>query len=136
MSLWLDSLDMALSNAGKGRNAATRRLRAKIVLAYFAMPVPGSIVARWLPQGGPPPDFLIAVARNALRILHEVEELRSFDMAHLLALGLESAPSDPWKGTLADPDSDHPISAYVAAADRHLQAHPELRQLVENRAED
>ena len=132
MSLWLQSLCTAVDGVNEGSDEEVCRRRAKIVLAYFSMPVPSNAVTQWLQHPDNPPVYLLDVALQMLPVLHELDELKSFDLAALLALSLEASTSDAReRDSLADPVSRHPISDYVEAAVRHLAAHPELRTMAE-----
>jgi uncharacterized protein len=130
MSLWLQSLDMALDAVGQGTGPVERERRARVVLAFFAMHVPGKLVAHWLQDPDAVPDYLIDVAKSALRVLHKADELKSFDLAHLLALSQETFTACCWDpGSLADPKAGRPIRDYIEAAGRQLAAHPGLRAM-------
>ena len=131
MSLWLQSLSMRLDRVGDGDTPDLCRRRAKIILAYLSMPVPrnivvGQLVSERIDTG----HVLFEIMHNCLRMLHAVDELRGLTLSHTLALGFTDELDD---GALrfSDTESDHSLSAYRVAAERVLQARPELRRLAE-----
>ncbi|MBM4155465.1 MAG: hypothetical protein FJ221_10625 [Lentisphaerae bacterium] len=130
MSLWLQSLDEQLGGVGEGTGPVECERRARVILAFFAMHVPGKLVAQWLQAPDAAPGYLISVAKSALRFLHKVDALKSFGLAHLLALTQEALTAEKWEpGSLADPEADRPLGDYIEAAGRQLAAHPALRAM-------
>jgi hypothetical protein len=129
MSLWLTSLSERLDSIEVCSSPDPDRRRAKVILAFLCMPVPRNIIARQLELTEITADHeLFSIMRNCLRMLHTVEELRGLTLSHLLALGFAGAADDDGP-RLSHPKSDHSLSEYCAAAERVLQARPELHLL-------
>jgi hypothetical protein len=79
-----------------------------------------------------PNEVVFGLWPTALKQVRTVPELRDFTMAQLLALSLRGGLGlNEERGSLADPDANHPFGDYVAAADRQLEEAPELRSMAE-----
>lgn len=135
MSLWLQSLDQCLSSVASPETDAGRRESARLLLAHLCMPVPWSIVAKQIESGAPPTtDGLFGMLSGFLGHLHQVPELKGLTIAHLLALALAGDTDYTSQSGLAMPSANHPLSAYVSAAERALRQQPAASKLAETMA--
>lgn len=135
MSLWAESLGLALYDVvdpdatTEEERARVQRAKAKVILAYLAMPVPRSWWQDALKKGELPNEGVLGMARNLLDELKRLPELaKRLDYARLVALAFVDELTNaepPFGGT----NDVHAPEDYLAQADKVLVQRPELEEL-------
>ena len=124
MSLWYDSLGMALYDCGD--NAAEK---AKCILAYLSMPTPRSWWEHAI-QTGDVSNWAPVIRELQLELSKAVDFPEQLSASLLVALAfIDDDEQQHSKGRFDNPTSNHTPTEYFAKAKEVLAKRPELARL-------
>jgi len=125
MSLWYDSLGMALYDCGD--NAAEK---AKCILAYLSMPVPRSWWEQAL-QTGDVRNWAPVISDLQLELSKSIDSPEQLSASLLVALAFIDDDSQQSFGRFDSMASNYPPDEYFARAEMVLAKRPELARVGE-----